>query len=312
MAPLSSSDVRLRLGAHRGVGRRQLVVRSQSPALGVTEEDTAGEPAADRLLSRVAAFGGVALLIGVVAKVLSVSRMDLTVAQVLATQSSPSGIVFGVLLLFYPVIPIVGISACLLLLQTAWLRGARVTFKRQSWGGVLYPAVACGAFLALGAYLTPRSYFLGGIALALGSLLIVLLIALGVMAVRAFRRGRTGAALPTSRPKRQPQARKATVAFTALYLSVSAFIALPVVLNDVAWLPPRQIELTSGTEFVGYEISRTDDTVTLLRDSDRKIVDVSLAAITSAKPCRLVNLVNTGAPLLPFSSQRFPVTPACP
>jgi hypothetical protein len=263
------------------------------------------------LLGRLAILGGGFLFVGVVAKVLAVSRMDLTVAQVIATQSSPSAIVFGALLLFFPLIPVAGMNIALFALVKELLFALRSGHERRSAQHVLYPAVAFGIFFTLGAYLTPSDLFLQFLFPTLLAPLVGILFAIALVAARAVRRRRKETKKLASLRWDGRLVRGILLAFVVIYAVAITFVALPVLLNEVAWLPPRQVELTDTKGFVGYEISRTDHLVTFLRESDRKIVDVSLEAIESTQPCRLIDLVNTAAPLMPLSVHRFQATPAC-
>jgi hypothetical protein len=220
-----------------------------------------------------------------VAKIITVSRMDLTVAQVLATQSNPSTVVFGALLLFFPLIPIAGMNVSLLLLSREWARSTRGTFKANRGVRVLFAAAAFGAFLSLGAYATPRAVFLGSLVITLGAPLFAAIVA----AVRAAWKHRRKYARSLSRLPREQQAwrHKIGLAFAVIYVVGTVLQSLPIVVSDVAWLPPRQIRLVESPGFVGYEISRTDEAVSLLREVDRKVVEVRASEIVSADPCRL-------------------------
>jgi len=266
---------------------------------------------ADRLLGRLAILGGALLLVGVVAKVLAVSKMDLTVAQVVATQSSPSAIVFGSLLLFFPTIPVIGMNLALLAVIKEILLAMRSAREKRKTEKILYPAVAFGVFLTLGAYLTPRDYFLSLLFLTLLMPLSGAIIAAIFFAVQTFKRRQNLEKRPAmSRPPGRT-GRGLALALFAIYAAGITFVALPVFVNEIAWLPPRQVELTEASGFVGYEISRTDVLVTFLRESDRKIVEVELDLIESAEPCRLAKLINTAAPFMPPATQHFQATDAC-
>jgi hypothetical protein len=305
-------EPRNRPKAPRLAGYRSVTIKARGATRFAEPEFNGGndsaEPVAGKLLPRLALFGGAFLLLGVAAKVLSVSRMDLTVAQVLATQSSPSGIVFGALLLFFPAIALAGMSLTVLLLFREWLRASRGTFKLHRTERLLYASVAFGIFLTIGACLTPRIYFLGALSICLGAPIAGALIA---AAIRAFRSGVSDEGRPSPRRRWQSGLRSFGLAFAAVYMIAASFLSLSIVLNDVVWLPPRQIALENGRGFVGYEVSRNETSVTLLRDADRKVEDVPLDTLRSAIPCRLPHLVNTAAPLLPLSSRGFTMTPAC-
>ena len=268
------------------------------------------KPASDKLLGRLAAFGGGLLFVGVVAKVLSVSRMDLTVAQVLTTQSSPSAVVLGSLLLFFPVIPVVGMNVTLLMLGRSWIEASAEKLEFRSAEHIIYPAAAFGLFTALGAYLTPRDFFLQFLLLTLSAPLFsaaVVLIGLGARAL-SRRRART---FSPAKGGIHVNTRRVVLALVAIYSIGTTFVALPIVVNDISWLPPRQVEFENGSGFVGYEVARTTEFVTLLREDNRKIVNVSSSTISSAEPCRLESLLNTAAPLVSLSSRQFLMTSAC-
>lgn len=306
LGPAGFSNRRHPSAANRSTARQRVIGRAlrlkrSSVAL---PRDKEALPT-NRLLARMAAFSGAFLLIGVVSKVLMVSRMDLTVAQILATQSNPSVIIFGSLLLFFPLVPIVGMNVTLLLLMRQWQLAVRGMFNIEQALPVMYAAGAFAIFLVLGAYAMPRVVFLLGLIVTLGA-------PLGLLTAYALRRlgsRASGRKLSISRIWRANM-QKAGLGLAVLYLIGTVFVALPTVINEVVWLPPRQIELTDGRSFVGYEVSRTSEVVALLRDVDRKVVEVSSSAIASANPCRIANLVNTAAPLMPFQRSFF-ATPSC-
>jgi hypothetical protein len=273
--------------------------------------ESAQEEARGIPLDHVTAFGGAVLLLGVVAKVLSVSRMDLTVAQVLATESSPSAIIFGALLLFFPIIPPLGMAAAILYLFHHLLRFSGLGFDTHRIVHVMAGGAAFGAFAMLGAYLVPRDFFLGALG-TIAAASVVSVVAIVIMEVRGARAARRRHDRADRFPEPLPAKwRRLPPMLLALFSAAAVFQSGFTVLNDVVWLPPRHFEIDSDEAFVGYEISRTDDSVVLLREADRKIVAVSPRRLKASDPCRLVGLINTAEPLLSLASSPFDPTQAC-
>jgi hypothetical protein len=213
------------------------------------------------------------------AKLLRVSRGDVTVALEVAETSDKGAAFLGMVLSSVP-----------LLLVLVWALGCcaiRAGF-RATRPGAVRPSTPLPLWLVCG----------GGVLCAVSAWLALavpswpMLTVLGVVSVWVFVRP----GMPRLWPRRasaRSQAwlagslRRALTVLAGLAFALGLFAmdaAFTGVLSDDMWLPAHRLVTTSGV-VVGYELSKDDGTVTVLRHADRTIVFLSESSVTSDALC---------------------------
>lgn len=284
-----------------------MVAGARRRRVGRRPDDGQGWTWAQRLL----ALGGVLLPAVVAIKVLQVSHMDLTTAQVLVTSTPTATILVGMLLLFFPAVPP-------LVLFVTWrlLKGRRSLPahdpRRGSTGHLSVLAVAAVA-LVLMVTTVPLSFLLlvaaGGVGLAGERLLGVAVTWVGGK-MPARRRSRPKAIRSRRSSRFTMPHWVAEIFLVALLVAATAPLVIQI-FNDAVWLAPLQVVARSGEQFVGYEVSSTDTRVTILREDDRRIVFLPPDG-AHVQPCRLTWLMNSERSLWGhITHEGPPATPLC-
>jgi hypothetical protein len=252
------------------------------------------------------AYSGALLLAAVATKILRVSHLDLTTAQQLATQGNPTTILLGILILFFPAIPFLGLLISWRVIDARERRPATGT----TTGGLLAPYVTATLTVLLMITTVPVQVFAPALAIMLG-LVIVQVVDAGW---RAIRRHRGANRWRPPQGKRRSMPRPLAHVTLILLMCLGTGPLLYQVFNDAVWLPAMQVQMSDQDrgDFVGYEIAATDTQIILLRDDERRVVILSRADVRSMEPCRLTGLMNTGPTVVAvLTGARRPSTPPC-
>jgi hypothetical protein len=257
-----------------------------------------------KLSEHLLAFSGVAIVGVVGVKIIRVSHQDLATALTVATQSSPSTILLGSVLLFFP-----ALAPTVLMLAFVATRRLRESVRR-SRGAHRVPLVLFGYFfvatmISVCAIAAPATYAFIPIALGAGNLLSRVIVR--VMRKRLLARA----------SKKPARWHRAAVLGEAALVGLLVVGLAPIVYtaaNDVVWLPSLALQVRGqSSAFVGYEISSTSSRVTVLRDSDRQVLFIDPKDITSEGPCERSDLVNNQRSLYSvLLGAPGPRTPKCP
>ncbi len=256
------------------------------------------------LSQNILAFSGMAIVIAVSVKVIRVSHQDLTTALTIATQSSPSTILLGSVLLFFPALAPALLALALVATRRS-MRSARES-KETSKVPLLFLGYLLVAFMILVCIITVPA--------------ILLLIAAALIAANALMRMLEKVIwkhMSARIRRKRVNKRYGQVIREALIIGLLVGGVAPVVFiaaNDVVWLPSLEIEAQGhGSAFVGYEISTTSSRIIILRESDRQIMLLDPADLMSERPCKLSNLVNNQRSLYSVVVRSpAPHTPECP
>jgi hypothetical protein len=265
----------------RGQGPR-IAGRRSSTKVKVTQQ---GGGSSDfwKLSEHLLAFSGLAILGAVGVKIIRVSHQDLATALTVATQSSPSTILLGSVLLFFP-----ALAPMALMLGFVVTRRLMKTV-RQNREAHRAPLVLVGylfvaMMIVVCAIAVPATYVVA--VLLFGACNRLLHVIQSVLRKRLPVRARTKPAHP----------HRAALLGEVVLVGLLVVGLAPIVYaaaNDVVWLPSLELKVRGQrSAFVGYEISATSSRVTILRDSDRQVVFIDPKDITSERPCELRNLVN--------------------
>lgn len=301
-----------RARASLGKPKRRAIAGQRSP----TRHEATGPPQdqSDSDLTRhLLAFSGVLVLVAVATKILRVSHLDLTSALTLASQGSPTTIALGVLLLFFPVIP----AFSLIFIWEGLRRRRSQTKEGRAQGSLGYLLLFVGAALMIALMVTAVSAKL--VVLALGvpvGYAVAGLLRTSHTWGQAKRARRVLARNVTHRPLGTSSVSIPTTVVDVLIILICLAGIGPiaaVLFNDAVWLPAVQVTMKKpDLGFVGYEITSTDQQMTLLREDDRRVVIIDRKQIISMEPCRLANLANGGQSVLGLvTGARQPSTSVC-
>lgn len=160
---------------------------------------------------------------------------------------------------------------------------------------LLVPAVALVASFVIVALLAPWWQA----ALAVGYLAAMLLAGVPFMLYDRVRRKRR---TPREAPRRWEATVAVAIGAVTLWLIVLA--------SDQPWLPAQRLTLASGEPIVGFVVAEEEDSITVMRDSDRVVVRIPSREVSDRAYCTLDDRDPRPLPVLLLSRER-PEYPKC-
>lgn len=210
------------------------------------------------------------LLVGlaVTVKLFVVAHGDaVTVSTIVASQGL-TGLLGSALVVGLPLFCIVFLWACLISLMEAVREG----------DSVRGPAIGFSIAVILGIAVVPVAAF----AALLGLGIVYLLMSL---AVRAWRTHRVRAGRPLNWWLKNIPRNDSLRGFIALAALLGA---AAVVFSDTPWMPREAIRTVGGAREVGYVLGEGDVSVTLLRQTDRRVLRLPTGSVAEREICRAV------------------------